>query len=108
MEEVRMSFERPIPWTPDEESTLLRVYPVGGMRAALAALPNRLPGAIKNKAQRMGLDCPELRTGGGCRERIDFKPALPTTNEPEQAMCRLFVSAMRAMRVPASERRAFL
>ena len=52
------------PWTPVEEATLCEVYPIGGKRAALAALPNRSADSIKNKAQGLGLSAAHLRKGG--------------------------------------------
>lgn len=47
-----------LPWGLDEERTLRRVYPVGGLAAAQAALPHRSGKAIFCRASRLGLSAP--------------------------------------------------
>ncbi len=59
-----MSLFEFVHWTPEEEAILAEVYPIGGKRAALAALPNRSADSIKNKAQGLGLSAAHLRKGG--------------------------------------------
>ena len=43
------------PWTPDEDAALREVYPAGGVKAALAALPGRSANSVRIHANRLGL-----------------------------------------------------
>lgn len=99
-----MSLFEKTPWTLAEEDILSEVYPIGGKRAALVALPNRSADAIKNKAQGMGLCASHLRHGGSKPSDGSHNP-LPAMYEWERKECAEFSAAMRAVTV---EPRAFL
>ena len=44
-------------WSKEEKMTLSMVYPSGGIKAALAALPNRRRAAILKRACILGIQC---------------------------------------------------
>jgi len=54
-------------WTGDEVHKLVRLYPTGGARACLAALPRRTKTAIYGAARELGLTRIGRKPGSGRR-----------------------------------------
>ncbi len=52
---------RPAPFTTEQDAILRRLYPGKGYRACLAALPDRSPSSIENRARSLGLPGPKGR-----------------------------------------------
>ena len=68
-------------WTNPELATLRAVYPLGGSKAAIAALPNRKRSAILAKAAQLGVRAPKGSTTG-----LRFASKYPLDERIDQAI----------------------
>ncbi len=65
-----------IPWTQDELDTLRAVYPVGGIYAAMDALPHRPKSGIYKICNRLDIRSCGPYSGGGNRLMPEPDPAI--------------------------------
>jgi ribosomal protein L37E len=70
-------------WATTELATLRAVYPVGGVAAAMAALPHRKRSAIYGKARQLGVNAPRQLVGTAGKR---FAKKYPTTDQIDQAI----------------------
>lgn len=65
-----------IPWTPEEIATLREVYPIGGIFAAMDALPNRSKQGIYKVCNRLDIRSRGPYVTGGNRLTPEPDPAI--------------------------------